>query len=102
MSVLVKNCGFMGFCSNKWIQIWVAVVEAVHPAAFDFLEDGATIGPIELFSFLSRPLSIALRLAANITSGHILLHVISSFIVACWASHSIASWVFLQCHLYSP
>jgi F-type H+-transporting ATPase subunit a len=37
---------------------------------------------IELFSFLAKPISLSLRLAANITSGHILLHVIGSAIVA--------------------
>ncbi len=36
---------------------------------------------IELFSFLAKPISLSLRLAANITSGHILLHVIGSAIV---------------------
>ena len=37
---------------------------------------------IELFSFLAKPISLALRLAANITSGHILLHVIGGAIVS--------------------
>lgn len=32
---------------------------------------------IELFSFLSKPVSLSLRLAANVTSGHILLHIIA-------------------------
>ncbi|QEK39675.1 F0F1 ATP synthase subunit A [Candidatus Sneabacter namystus] len=32
---------------------------------------------IELFSFLSRPFSLALRLAANVTSGHVLLHIVA-------------------------
>lgn len=35
---------------------------------------------IELFSFLARPITLALRLAANMTAGHILLKVLAGFI----------------------
>eukprot|EP01137_Pigoraptor_chileana_P011765 Opistho-2@63196 len=35
---------------------------------------------IELISYLARPISLGLRLAANITSGHILLGIIALFI----------------------
>ena len=37
---------------------------------------------IELFAYLVRPVSLSIRLAANMTVGHILLFVISSFIIA--------------------
>jgi F-type H+-transporting ATPase subunit a len=36
---------------------------------------------IELFTYLSRPFSLALRLAANMTAGHIVLKVFASFAV---------------------
>jgi F-type H+-transporting ATPase subunit a len=36
---------------------------------------------IELFTYLSRPFSLALRLAANMTAGHIVLKVFASFVV---------------------
>lgn len=36
---------------------------------------------IELFSFLSRPVSLSLRLCANMVAGHILLKVIAGFIM---------------------
>jgi len=36
---------------------------------------------IELFAYLSRPISLSLRLAANMTAGHIVLKVIASFIL---------------------
>jgi len=36
---------------------------------------------IELFAFLSRPISLSMRLAANMVVGHILLKVIISFII---------------------
>jgi len=35
---------------------------------------------IELFTYLSRPFSLALRLAANMTAGHIMLKVFAAFI----------------------
>ena len=36
---------------------------------------------IELFAYLARPISLSLRLAANMTAGHIVLKVIISFIM---------------------
>lgn len=38
--------------------------------------------PIEIFSFISRPLSLAVRLFANILAGHIMLKVFAGFIPA--------------------
>ncbi len=37
--------------------------------------------PIEIFSFLSKPFSLTVRLAANMTVGHIMLKVIAGFVV---------------------
>lgn len=37
---------------------------------------------IELFTYLSRPFSLALRLAANMTAGHIVLKVFAVFVTA--------------------
>ncbi len=37
---------------------------------------------IELFTYLSRPFSLALRLAANMTAGHIILKVFAVFVTA--------------------
>lgn len=36
---------------------------------------------IELFSFLSRPISLSIRLAGNMIAGHVLLGVLGSFVV---------------------
>ena len=38
--------------------------------------------PIELVSYLSRPISLAVRLFANMTVGHIILKVIAGFVIA--------------------
>jgi len=38
--------------------------------------------PIEIISYLSRPISLAVRLFANMTAGHIMMKVFASFIVA--------------------
>ncbi len=37
---------------------------------------------IELFTYLARPVSLSLRLAANMVAGHILLKVIAGFVVS--------------------
>jgi F-type H+-transporting ATPase subunit a len=37
--------------------------------------------PLEIISFLARPLTLAVRLAANMVAGHILLKIFASFCV---------------------
>ncbi len=44
------------------------------------------IVPIEMVSFLARPISLSIRLAAAMTAGHVLLEVIAGFIVTFIAS----------------
>ncbi len=43
---------------------------------------GAFVAIIEFLSFLSRPFTLAIRLFANMTAGHVLLKVFGSFVVA--------------------
>jgi len=43
---------------------------------------GAFVFIIELLSFLSRPFTLAIRLFANMTAGHVLLKVFGTFVVA--------------------
>ena len=42
--------------------------------------------PVELISFLSRPLTLAIRLFANMTAGHILLKVFIGFVISLGAA----------------
>jgi F-type H+-transporting ATPase subunit a len=44
---------------------------------------------IEVFSFLSRPISLSLRLFANMLAGHVMLKVIASFVVTMLAAGGI-------------
>ncbi len=41
-----------------------------------------SVVPIEVVSFLSRPFTLAIRLFANMTAGHVLLKVFGAFVVA--------------------
>lgn len=60
-----------------------------------FFPPGAPVGlawllvPIELVSFFSRPFSLAIRLFANLTAGHVLLKILSGFVI--YAFFSIVS-----------
>lgn len=44
---------------------------------------------IEIFSFLSRPISLSLRLFANMLAGHVMLKVIAYFVVTMFAAGGI-------------
>jgi len=51
--------------------------------------------PIEIFSYLIRLFSLAIRLAANILAGHTLVHIIISFILNVTKLDLILSVIFL-------
>lgn len=55
---------------------------------------GIILIPVELVSYLSRPISLSVRLFANMTVGHVLLHVIAGFI-ALMGVFGIVPWLFL-------
>ncbi len=44
------------------------------------------IAPIEFISFLFRPFSLALRLFVAMMAGHVLLEVLSSFVISGWSA----------------
>lgn len=47
------------------------------------------ITPVELISFLSRPLTLSIRLFANMTAGHILLKVFIGFVISLGAAGGV-------------
>jgi F-type H+-transporting ATPase subunit a len=69
-----------------------------------FFPPGAPVGlawllvPIELVSFFSRPFSLAIRLFANLTAGHVLLKILSGFVI--YAFFSIISGLWLPIFHY--
>lgn len=66
-----------------------AVAIALHGRKFlgYFLPEGAPmwlapiIVPVEIVSYLSRPISLSVRLFANMVAGHVMLKVFASFVV---------------------
>ena len=92
------------FALGALVFIGVTVVGLIHqgPVKFfkHFVPDGLPvwIAPvvfiIELISFLSRPFSLGIRLAANMMAGHTLLKVIAGFVVPLGV-FGIAPMVFL-------
>ena len=50
---------------------------------------------IELFSYLARPVSLSVRLAANMMAGHTMLKVIAGFVIMLGGVLSIAPIIFL-------
>lgn len=78
------------FALAAFIFISVTIIGIVrHGAGFGrlFFPHGAPLWtaviliPIELVSYLSRPISLSVRLFANMTVGHVLLKVIGGFVV---------------------
>lgn len=50
--------------------------------------------PIEIISYLSRPISLSVRLFANMLAGHTLMKVFAGFIIALGAA-GVAPWLFV-------
>merc|ERR1712007_365686 len=46
--------------------------------------------PIEMISFFSRAISLGVRLGANLTAGHMIMHIISDFAAQMIASGTVA------------
>lgn len=72
---LIKHKGkFFSLFFPEGAPLWTAVI----------------LIPIELVSYLSRPISLAVRLFANMTVGHLMLKVIAGFIPLAGAGIAIA------------
>ena len=65
----------IGIRKKKWGYLRTFMPKGI-PAALAPL-----IIPIELISFLSKPFSLTVRLVANMTVGHIMLKIISGFVI---------------------
>jgi F-type H+-transporting ATPase subunit a len=79
----IAKHGF-GFCAlflPKGTPLWMAPLMIV----------------IELFAYLTRPISLSLRLVANMVAGHILLKVVAGFAVSLGLIFKIAPVLFIGC-----
>ncbi len=65
-----------GFLHNGARFLWLFVPSGVPIALLPFLV------PIELISFLARPVTLSVRLFANMLAGHITLKVMGGFVVS--------------------
>ena len=65
-----------GFMKHGTHFLGLFVPSGVHPAML------AILVPIEVISFLSRPISLAVRLFANMLAGHIALKIFAGFVVS--------------------
>lgn len=65
VALVLHGKKFFGYFFPEGAPIWLAPI----------------IIPVEVISYLSRPVSLAIRLFANMTAGHVLLKVFATFIV---------------------
>lgn len=68
------GCNIIAFSKHGIDYFSMFMPSGVSPAIAPFLV------AIEFISYFAKPLSLGLRLAANITAGHLLLTIISSFV----------------------
>lgn len=67
---------FVGLKQQKW-----GYLRTFFPKGMPWVMAPLII-PIEIISLLSKPLSLTIRLSANMTVGHIILKIIAGFVVA--------------------
>src|ERR1044071_272649 len=83
----------LGFYLKGWRFILIFVPSNVPSVLLPFLV------MIEFISFMIRPVSLSLRLCANMMAGHILLNIIGSFVYSLWCyNHGLAAlgvWILL-------
>jgi F-type H+-transporting ATPase subunit a len=73
----------VGFARNGFGLFKLFWPSAMHPVMAFFLL------PIELISFMVRPLTLAMRLFGNMLGGHVVTFMFASFVISLgvWASH---------------
>ena len=67
---------FIGIKKQKW-----GYLRTFFPQGMPWIMAPLII-PIEVISLLSKPLSLTIRLSANMTVGHIILKIIAGFVIA--------------------
>jgi len=65
VALVLHGTKFFGYFFPKGAPLWLAPI----------------IIPVELISYISRPVSLSIRLFANMTAGHVLLMVFATFVV---------------------
>ncbi len=94
------------FAMSIFVFLWVTAIGIkTQKAGFFrlFLPDGTPwwLAPmmifIELFAYISRPVSLAIRLTANMVAGHTILDVIAAFVISIGNFFSIVPFVFVCC-----
>jgi len=66
LAIIIHKHKFLGFFLPPGVPLWMAPI----------------LVPIEIVSYLARPISLAVRLFANMLAGHAILHVFGTFIAA--------------------
>jgi F-type H+-transporting ATPase subunit a len=65
VSIVLHGKKFLGYFFPEGAPIWLAPI----------------IIPVEIVSYLSRPISLSIRLFANMVAGHVMLKVFATFVV---------------------
>ena len=65
VAIALHGKHFFGYFFPEWAPLWLAPI----------------IIPVEIVSYLSRPVSLSIRLFANLVAGHVMLKVFATFVV---------------------
>lgn len=82
----ITTTAYMGFMVFALVVVTGVYKQGLHFFAM-FLPHGTPfwlvplIVPLEIISFLARPLTLAVRLAANMVAGHVLLKIFAAFCI---------------------
>ncbi|MDB5411800.1 MAG: synthase subunit [Rubritepida sp.] len=77
VAISLHGTKFFGYFFPEGAPIWLAPI----------------IIPVEIVSYLSRPISLSIRLFANMVAGHVMLKVFASFVVMLGALGTIGPFI---------
>lgn len=93
------------FAISVFVCVWLTIIGFnKRKAGFLklFLPDGTPLWlspmmiAIEIFAYFSRPVSLSIRLAANMVAGHTILEVIADFVVSIGSFFSVVPFLFVS------